>query len=770
MATLKSFGFSDEDFASMVGSSVNFDNINPNTIDKSEDFVKLLALKKKSIRIELHGKYILDYLKAGVIPQGLQIKNIPGLFIQVKHFLERWSLIANRCSRDLMMLIVETAKEVLAELIQEILELENQIKSSTVITDIKKKLEEVESELNSYSEYLIKRKMDKLQKDIRYFSRENVYPYLRDNFYEQTDQFGQEMGDSHFDPRQKKVTTFSNTSDSGSSSRFVVAEVRRAGRSASEAKRQEVLDLWLVDYPDFEAAKILSWGFKIGFRIGYQGPRVGRWSDNLKSAKESPHVVRKKLDAELAAGRIAGPFVHCPLPDLIVSPLGVVPKKAEGEFRLIHHLSWPEGSSINDFIDPADSTVTYASVDDALRLVRTAGVGALLAKSDIQSAFRLLPIHPWDFSLLGMHFDGSFYVDRVLPMGCSVSCSLFETFSTFLQWRFTFVSGHALVCHYLDDFLFIGEGCSGQCQSALNIFQALAEELGVPLAPDKTEGPCTSLTFLGIEIDTLSMVARLPVAKVKEMSAFIHLVLGERKVVLKTVQKLLGYLNFACRVVRAGRTFCRRLGLSMSGASLPHHRVRITTAVRADLTVWLRFLQDFNGVSLFFADEDMVWQVQLFTDASGAHGFGIFWEGRWCAAGWPAHWKDQGRSIAFLELFPLLVALHLWGDEFQNRSVLFHVDNLAVVHLVNHQKARDLRVLRLLRAFMLRCLQLNIVFKARHVPGTSNCIADSLSRFQWSEFRKLAPGADLAPTPIPQSLAISRRMQKKGVDTGALFY
>ncbi|XP_078520162.1 uncharacterized protein LOC144784925 [Lissotriton helveticus] len=533
---------------------------------------------------------------------------------------------------------------------------------------------------------------------------------------------------------------------------------------------QEVLDLWLVDYPDFEAAKILSWGFKIGFRIGYQGPRVGRWSDNLKSAKESPHVVRKKLDAELAAGRIAGPFVHCPLPDLIVSPLGVVPKKAEGEFRLIHHLSWPEGSSINDFIDPADSTVTYASVDDALRLVRTAGVGALLAKSDIQSAFRLLPIHPWDFSLLGMHFDGSFYVDRVLPMGCSVSCSLFETFSTFLQWRFTFVSGHALVCHYLDDFLFIGEGCSGQCQSALNIFQALAEELGVPLAPDKTEGPCTSLTFLGIEIDTLSMVARLPVAKVKEMSAFIHLVLGERKVVLKTVQKLLGYLNFACRVVRAGRTFCRRLGLSMSGASLPHHRVRITTAVRADLTVWLRFLQDFNGVSLFFADEDMVWQVQLFTDASGAHGFGIFWEGRWCAAGWPAHWKDQGRSIAFLELFPLLVALHLWGDEFQNRSVLFHVDNLAVVHLVNHQKARDLRVLRLLRAFMLRCLQLNIVFKARHVPGTSNCIADSLSRFQWSEFRKLAPGADLAPTPIPQSLAISRRMQKKGVDTGALFY
>lgn len=283
----------------------------------------------------------------------------------------------------------------------------------------------------------------------------------------------------------------------------------------------DMLVPWLGSYPDFKTAAKLYWGFKDGFRIGYQGLRYHLWADNLKSAKELLQIVSKKLDVELNAGRIAGPFVQCPLQNLIVSPLGVVPKKAVGEFRLIHHLSWPEGQSINDFVAPVDSNVSYASVDDALRLVRLAGVGAELAKCDIQSAFRLLPIHPSDFKLLGMFFEEVYYVDRVLPMGCSVSSARFEMFSSFLQWCFSQKSGHNEVCHYLDDFMFIGRANSEQCQKALRIFQDMAEDFGVPLAPDKTEGPCTTLTFLGIEIDTLNMVARLPESKVQEIRTFL---------------------------------------------------------------------------------------------------------------------------------------------------------------------------------------------------------------------------------------------------------
>lgn len=57
---------------------------------------------------------------------------------------------------------------------------------------------------------------------------------------------------------------------------------------------------------------------------------------------------------------VLGPFEASPLPNLWVSPLGVVPKKAPWEFRLIHHLSYPRGSSMNDTIPEELSLVRYA--------------------------------------------------------------------------------------------------------------------------------------------------------------------------------------------------------------------------------------------------------------------------------------------------------------------------------------------------------------------------------------------------------------------------
>ena len=74
-----------------------------------------------------------------------------------------------------------------------------------------------------------------------------------------------------------------------------------------------------------------------------------------------------------------------------VSPLGVVPKKAPGEYRLIHHLSFPHGASVNDGISTENSFVQYARVDDAVTMIKQLGRGCFLAKTDIKSAFRIIP-------------------------------------------------------------------------------------------------------------------------------------------------------------------------------------------------------------------------------------------------------------------------------------------------------------------------------------------------------------------------------------------
>ncbi|KAJ1114012.1 hypothetical protein NDU88_002252 [Pleurodeles waltl] len=52
------------------------------------------------------------------------------------------------------------------------------------------------------------------------------------------------------------------------------------------------------------------------------------------------------------------------------------------------------------------------------------------------------------------------------------------------------------------------------------------------------------------------------------------------------------------RVVRAGRTFCRRLGMALSGQWLPHHHVRLRVGVKEDFRMWGVFLEQFNGIPL----------------------------------------------------------------------------------------------------------------------------------------------------------------------------
>ena len=164
---------------------------------------------------------------------------------------------------------------------------------------------------------------------------------------------------------------------------------------------------------------ILHCGFSFGFRIHFQGAEQSFEARNLRSALENPTAVDAKLQRELGAGRLAGPFTSPPFKNFRVSPLGLVPKKQPGEFRMIHHLSFPKGTSVNDGIPDVETSVHYATVDDAIRLIKQAGPGCFLAKTDIKNAFRIIPINPADYHLLGIKWRELYYYDRAMPMGCS---------------------------------------------------------------------------------------------------------------------------------------------------------------------------------------------------------------------------------------------------------------------------------------------------------------------------------------------------------------
>ena len=135
------------------------------------------------------------------------------------------------------------------------------------------------------------------------------------------------------------------------------------------------------------------------------------------------------------------------------------------------------------------SAVKYATIQDAVSHITKRQNVVYMAKVDIESAFRIIPVRPADRPLLGFKWRDSFYMDAVLPMGCSSSCAIFEYFSRALEWVTENRLGISKAVHVIDDFLFLsdlfevpaGPGC-------VHVYVC---NIGCPASTGKTNGPYT---------------------------------------------------------------------------------------------------------------------------------------------------------------------------------------------------------------------------------------------------------------------------------------
>ena len=254
--------------------------------------------------------------------------------------------------------------------------------------------------------------------------------------------------------------------------------------------------------------------------MNYQGPRHSFLAANLKSAIDNPMAVNIKISQELNLDRIAGPFDQPPFEHFWVSHLGLVAKKVPGECRMIHHLSFPKGHSVNDGISVEYSHVQYARIDDAIKLIKEVGQGCYLAKTDIKSAFCVIPIRPKDYRLLGMTWQGKFYFDKCLPMGCSSLCCTYECFSTALEWVAQNKLGIKYILHILDDFLIIAR-TAGLCEAQLTYFFIFARIWVCPWLPKKLLGQKQFCLLLGLSLTHANLRHVYP--KIKYRSAWVCL-------------------------------------------------------------------------------------------------------------------------------------------------------------------------------------------------------------------------------------------------------
>ena len=267
----------------------------------------------------------------------------------------------------------------------------------------------------------------------------------------------------------------------------------------------------LSDHPDQEFVGYLLDGIQHGFRIGFDSEhhRCVSAKRNMMSALQNPEVVGEYLAKECRLGRIAGPITKGSC-SLHINRFGVIPKPHQpGKWRLIVDLSHPAHNSVNDGIEPELCSLSYASVDDAISHILRKGRGTQLAKLDLESAYRNIPVHPEDRHLLGMEWKDSWYVDKALPFGLRSAPKIFTAVADGLLW---IMANHGIeaALHYLDDYLFFGDPGSQECAEALSTALRLCRELGVPISFLKVEGPVTLLIFLGILLDTVAGEIRLP--------------------------------------------------------------------------------------------------------------------------------------------------------------------------------------------------------------------------------------------------------------------
>ena len=117
-----------------------------------------------------------------------------------------------------------------------------------------------------------------------------------------------------------------------------------------------------------------------------------------------------------------------------------------------------------------------------------------------------------------------------------------------LEWIATTKLQASAVIHILDDFLFLTPS-RDKCHRDLDNFIKLCNEVGVPIADEKTVGPATCLQFAGITLDTFNIHARLPEDKLARCRGLLTEFYNKRRVTLKELQLLIWLLNFACSVV-----------------------------------------------------------------------------------------------------------------------------------------------------------------------------------------------------------------------------
>ncbi|MEW8545791.1 MAG: reverse transcriptase domain-containing protein, partial [Candidatus Thiodiazotropha sp.] len=442
-------------------------------------------------------------------------------------------------------------------------------------------------------------------------------------------------------------------------------------------------------------------------------------TENYRSAvaEDKRAHVEKQILTELENGR----YRIVNRKSNIISALGAIPKKDSGNVRLIHDASRPAGQALNNFA--TTHHFKYQFVQDAVHLVTH---GCYFAKLDLANAYRCVKIHPSNYKATGLkwRFKGdshdTYLIDERLPFGASKSPQIFNRITQSVRAIMDRKGYKTIIC-YLDDFLIVAQTYD-ECLQALNALLRLLRQLGFQINYSKIEGPCQSLTFLGIVLDSNNMTLSIPDSKLREVEEIMKQILKRKKVTKRDIQSLVGKLNWITQCIYGGRYHMRRLIDRSNTLRKSWHRTLVTKEMKQDIIWWLEFMSIFNG-TMKMVDNRPATPVSI--DACKIAG-GAFYCGDFIYTPWTN--KAALLPINYLEVLSLEPAAQRWAPCWANRKVYVHCDNVTACHIINKGSSKNPTVMASLRRIFWLSALYNFRIHALYYPGPCNSLADRASR------------------------------------------
>ena len=210
-----------------------------------------------------------------------------------------------------------------------------------------------------------------------------------------------------------------------------------------------------------------------------------------------------------------------------------------------------------------------------------------MVKFDVEATYRNVPVHPSDRYLFGMKWRNRYYV---YPL----ACILLPLFSMQSQtWWSGFSCTHIKFPHcsiIWMTLLRLVTQDSPQCVHKLRTALAVCKWLGLPLHPGKCEGLGAVLVILGIKLDLVNQVARLPAEKLLALQGLISSWLPRKWCNRRQLESLIGHLHHAAKVVWPGGTFLRRVIDLLCCFHKKDHLICLNSEFHLDLLWWHQFL------------------------------------------------------------------------------------------------------------------------------------------------------------------------------------